>query len=345
MLFFIVFKKYIRFLRKESLIKLILLILIILIFGSLGMYIVETGRNSNVDSLGDAFWWGIVTVATVGYGDIYPITVSGRIIGAIMMIFGVGFLGMFTATIASVFVERKMKIDRGLKALKNLNGHILLCGWNYSANVIISEIHNDNKEKEIVIIANLNENPVNEDHVYFIKGDSTDINKLEMACFRTASVAIVLYDESTPKNSGDGQSILTVLAIKHEQPSIYVCIQLMNESNMSHCHRAGADEVVVTGGLTSKLLVQAALDHGVTKVITELLSREYGSEFYKIKCPIKYIGQNYKSALTAFKDEYNGIIIGIEKTDKLLTNPKGDVIIDKDDFLIIVADERPQIEK
>jgi voltage-gated potassium channel len=344
MLFFIIFKKYMRFIRKGSLIRLILLTLIIIIFGSLGMYIVEIGKNNNVDSLGDAFWWGIVTIATVGYGDIYPVTVTGRIIGAVMMIFGVGFLGMFTATIASVFIERKMRLDRGLKALKNLNGHILLCGWNYSANVIISEIHADNKEKEIVIIANLNENPVNEDHVYFIKGDSTDISKLEMACFRTASVAIVLHDESAPKNSGDGQSILTVLAIKHEQPGVYVCIQLMNESNMSHCQRAGADEVVVTGGLTSKLLVQAALDHGVTKVITELLSKEYGSEIYKIKCPKKYIGQNYKYALIAFKDEYNGIIIGIEKTDKFLTNPKGDVIIDKDDYLIVVADNRPVIE-
>jgi voltage-gated potassium channel len=344
MLFFIIFKKYMRFLRKENLIKLILLTLIILIFGSLGMYLFERGKNNNVHSLGDALWWGIVTVATVGYGDIFPVTISGRIIGAIMMIFGIGFLGMFTATIASVFIEKKMRIDRGVKALKNLNGHILLCGWNYSADVIISEIHTDNKEKEIVIIANLNENPVNEDHVHFIKGDPTDISKLEMACFKTASVAIVLHDESTKGNSGDGQSILTVLAIKHEQPSVYVCIQLMNESNMAHCHRAGADEVVVTGGLTSKLLVQAALDHGVTKVITELMSKKYGSEIYKIKCPKKYIGQNFKSALVAFKDEYNGIIIGIEKPDQLLTNPKGDVILNKDDYLIVVAENRPQIE-
>jgi len=344
MLFFIIFKKYIRFLRKENIIKLILMTLIVLLLGSLGMYIFETGKNSNVKSIGDSIWWGIVTLTTVGYGDISPATIGGRIIGGFMMVFGVGFLGMLTATIASVFIERKMRMDRGLKALKNLNGHILLCGWNYIANEIISEIHTDNKEKDIVIVANLNENPVNEDHVHFIKGDPTDISKLEMACFRSASVAIVLHDESAPKNSGDGQSILTVLALKHEQPSIYVCIQIMNENNLEHCHRAGADEVIITGGLNAKLLVQAALDHGVTRVILELMSKKYGNEIYKIKCPKEYIGQNFKSVLVAFKDKHDSIVIGIEKTDQFITNPRVDVVLDKNDYLIVIAEDRPNIE-
>jgi voltage-gated potassium channel len=344
MLFFIIFKKYVRFLRKENLVKLTLITLLVLIFGSLGMFLFETGKNSSVKSLWDTMWWGIVTLTTVGYGDIYPTTIGGRIIGAFMMVFGIGFLGMFTATVASIFVERKIRLDRGLKALKNLNGHILLCGWNYSANEIISEIHADNKEKDIVIIANLDVNPVDEEHVYFVKGSPTEMSKLEMACFRTASVAIVLCDKSKLDNSGDGQSILTVLALKHEQPSIYVCIQLMDENNVEHCNRAGADEVIVTGGLTSKLLVQAALDHGVTRVVSELMSKKYGNEIYKIKCPHKYIGQNFKSALIAFKDEHNGIIIGIEKTDQFLTNPKIDVVLDKDDYLIVVAEDRPNIE-
>jgi voltage-gated potassium channel len=118
----------------------------------------------------------------------------------------------------------------------------------------------------------------------------------------------------------------------------------MDENNLEHCNRAGADEIVVSGGLTSKLLVQAALDHGVTKVVLELTSKKYGNEIYKIKCPSKYVGKNFKSALADFKDEYNGIIIGIEKTNQFLTNPKSDVVLDKDDYLILVAEDRPNIE-
>jgi len=279
-------------------------------------------------------------MTTVGYGDVYPVTFAGRIVGAVVMVFGIGFLGMFTATLASLFVERKMIEDRGLRPLKNLKDHIILCGRNYCAREVISEIHTEDKSRDIVIVADLNEKPVVEDHIHFVKGDPSDISKLEMACLRTANVAIVLHDES----SGDGQTILTVLAIKREQPSIYGCIQISDEKNVVHCNRAGADEVIVTGGLTAKLLGQAALDHGVTKVVSEILSNQYGNELYKVNCPGKYSGKDFKTVFTGFKDEYDGIIIGIEKSGDLMTNPKNDIIVDKGDYLIIIAEKRPEIQ-
>ncbi|MGB9596137.1 MAG: potassium channel family protein [Candidatus Poribacteria bacterium] len=344
MIFYIIFKKYFRFIKKENIGRLLLISLFMLFAGSILLYLLEKGKNENINSYGDALWWGIVTLATVGYGDIFPITIAGRIVGAFVILFGIGFIGLFTASIASVFVERKLRQDRGLKALKNLKGHILICGWNYNAKEIISEIHLDNREREIVIIANLEEKPIDEDHIHFVRGNPADISKLEMACFRTAEVAIVLHDDSIPGNGGDGQSILTVLTIKKEHPNIYVCIQILDENNAEHCKRAGADEIIVTGGMTSKLLAQSALDHGVTKVVSELMSQKYGNEIYKIPCPQRYIGHNFKSALAEFKDEYDGIIIGIEKPNQLLTNPKSDILLDKGDYIIVISEQRPHID-
>jgi voltage-gated potassium channel len=65
--------------------------------------------SGDFPSTWDGIWWAMVTVTTVGYGDIYPKTVDGRIIAMVVMLFGIGFLSVLTATVASYFV----KSDRG----------------------------------------------------------------------------------------------------------------------------------------------------------------------------------------------------------------------------------------
>jgi voltage-gated potassium channel len=57
-------------------------------------------------SLWDGVWWAVVTVTTVGYGDLYPKTVQGRLIGMVLMFVGIGFLSLLTAAVASRFVRQ-----------------------------------------------------------------------------------------------------------------------------------------------------------------------------------------------------------------------------------------------
>jgi voltage-gated potassium channel len=77
--------------------------LLIVIFSSISILIVEKNPQSNIQSAEDAIWWSIVTVTTVGYGDKFPVTTEGRIIGTILMLFGVGMFGTYTAYIAAWF--------------------------------------------------------------------------------------------------------------------------------------------------------------------------------------------------------------------------------------------------
>jgi voltage-gated potassium channel len=79
--------------------------LVVVGLGAICIFAVENGHNNNIHSIGDAFWWSIVTVTTVGYGDVSPVTTEGRVIAVVLMIVGIGFLGMFTATITSFFLE------------------------------------------------------------------------------------------------------------------------------------------------------------------------------------------------------------------------------------------------
>jgi voltage-gated potassium channel len=67
----------------------------------------SAAKNGNIKTLGQSFWWAIVTTTTVGYGDEYPVTWQGRIVASIIMLVGVGLIGTVSASVASWFVSRR----------------------------------------------------------------------------------------------------------------------------------------------------------------------------------------------------------------------------------------------
>ena len=71
-------------------------------------------------SMWDGVWWAVVTVTTVGYGDFVPKDVEGRLIGIAVMVLGIGFIAVLTATIASQFVQNDTRSDEVLEALRRI---------------------------------------------------------------------------------------------------------------------------------------------------------------------------------------------------------------------------------
>ena len=83
--------------------------IITIVFGALGVYLTEAEyAGANIKSLSDAFWWAIQTVSTVGYGDVYPVTPEGRIIGIFVMFAGIGILATFITALGSKLIEFKL---------------------------------------------------------------------------------------------------------------------------------------------------------------------------------------------------------------------------------------------
>jgi voltage-gated potassium channel Kch len=101
------------------------LVVFVLFMGAGGFYLEEHGHNANVHGFGDGLWWAIVTMTTVGYGDISPVTPGGRMVGAVLMISGISALGLFTATIAAYMIRA-----RQLDALwiRRMHDHVVICG-------------------------------------------------------------------------------------------------------------------------------------------------------------------------------------------------------------------------
>jgi voltage-gated potassium channel len=76
----------------------------VMVICSAALYLAENGINKTITSPLDALWWGVVTLTTVGYGDVYPVTPEGRLAASALMLLGIGLFGAITATITSYLI-------------------------------------------------------------------------------------------------------------------------------------------------------------------------------------------------------------------------------------------------
>jgi voltage-gated potassium channel len=83
----------------------------ITVLGALLAWLVERDSNPQFAEFGNSLWWAMVTVCTVGYGDIVPQTTAGRLVGGVLMVTGIGTIGLLASSLAGVFVRRAQKGD------------------------------------------------------------------------------------------------------------------------------------------------------------------------------------------------------------------------------------------
>jgi voltage-gated potassium channel len=333
-------KRLWRFLQRENLDRLLFIIGILIAVSSIGLSWVEPEL-----SLVDALWWNIVTLATVGYGDIAPVTLVGRLIAVVDMIFGIGVLAAFSATIASILIERKIREDLGMSSY-NFKDHIILCEWNYRSRFILKELRLDSQSKEIpiVLIANIERKPIDDENLFFIRGQVSD-ETLERANLVKAKTVIILGDDSLDYTARDAKVILSTLTVESLNSNAYTIVELVNEAYVQTCKRAKADEIIVSSELSSMLISQATLNHGITKVISELLTSQDGSnQLYKIPVPKSQVGLPFMEVFIQMKQVYQSIVLAVQKGSEgeVISNPPSDYQLENNDYLLVIAHEKPR---
>lgn len=335
--FFTFLKKFITLLQREKIFKVLVILLFVVLMGSMAFTYFERKIHFI-----DALWWSVVTLTTVGYGDISPTTTGGRVVGMIVMITGIGFLGILTASIATIFIEDKLLENKGMKST-DVKDHFIICGWNFRGNDMVLELRSDPKCSDIplVVIADIQEKPTNDPQLRFIRGE-VNADVLKKANLEGAQVVIILSDDHLDAYARDAKTILNTLTIKSLNPQVYTCVELMDSKNVEHCRMAKADEIIVAGELGTNMLIQAALDHGITHLISELVSNQYGKELYKIKLPSAFAGRTFFEALCEMKKQHAILCVGVEdKTGNFIASPDNDYTFDQEDRLIVISSERP----
>jgi voltage-gated potassium channel len=124
-----------RLVRHRGLALLFVSWLAVMVICSIFLYVAENGVNKAITSPLDAFWWGIVTLTTVGYGDVYPVTGEGRVAAAVLMLLGISLFSGITATLTSILLAGRDPEPSGdrLRILAALHRDGLLTDDEYAA--------------------------------------------------------------------------------------------------------------------------------------------------------------------------------------------------------------------
>ena len=160
----------------------------------------------------------------VGYGDITPETLPGRFIATMDMLVGIGVLAVLTAKIASTLVEHKNQERLGMKTY-NPQNHFIICEWNYRTQNILKELRHEPKTRRlpVVLIANIEGKPIDDDYLYFVRGDASD-ETLMRANLPESDTVIILGDDSLEYSNRDVRVALATLTLESINPDVYTIV-------------------------------------------------------------------------------------------------------------------------
>lgn len=138
--------------KKFELLTLAIFASFVIFAGSSAIYIFETNHNPKINTLYDALYWSIVTMGTVGYGDIVPVTTEGMAVAMILIIFGVAILAFLTSIIVSSFQNKlaELKESRLYYDIDKLEHYILICGYGRVGEVVAKMLHDDGVDLVII---------------------------------------------------------------------------------------------------------------------------------------------------------------------------------------------------
>ena len=300
----------------NELTKIITILIIMWVFGAIGILILESKNQPDFNSLKNTLWWTIVTMTTVGYGDMSPKGDYSRLFATFLMLTGIGISGLFTSTMSSIFVTKKIREGRGLETVKTKN-HIVICGYNPNLEMILDFIIKSyNNEFPIVLVNDLSEDKINsilskynKIEIKFVKGDHSRENILEKANVQNSKSVMVLTDDTDI--NGDQKTILSTLTLKNINSNLRVIAQVSNRENITHLRRANVDEIIINDKFETFITASHILDPGVPQALYQLIDENSLHKFQSKSIPENFIGKTFDELSKSLRQKFGWIAIGL----------------------------------
>jgi len=322
----------------KKIIHFFTILVIIYVIGILGYVIIEKYNFL------DALYMTMITISTVGFREVAPLSQAGKIFTIVLIMLGVTLVVYGLGSITSFIIEGEMrKFIRGMimdKTIKKLKGHYIICGAGRTGSKIIEEMKH---LKRPFVVIESDENRIKEIleeyiDILIIKGDATRDEILIEAGIDHASFLVGVL-------SSDADNLFLTLTGKYLNNNIKIVTRAIESNSEKKLRKAGADYIISALDIAANRIVSIVTNPEVVSFFDVV--RETGIEGLKFE--LVEISEKSPLQKLSLKDaqlpqKTNLIIIGIRKHSEMHINPMYDTILESGNKLLVLGNER-QIEK
>ncbi|MGK0362098.1 MAG: voltage-gated potassium channel [Bradymonadia bacterium] len=320
------------------------------VVGGITLFFVEHGANAKMQTMGDGIWWALVTLTTVGYGDISPVTGVGRAIGGLLMVTGLFNLALFAGIVGHALLGSVLSIREEQFRMTGYVNHLVVCGYDAGSRLVLDSLLAENMgDERIVIFANTERPPEVPSEFTWIKGEPTYEAELPKARIAYARAVVLIGSRSLLPQQADAQTILTAFTIrgymrKHSATAnraapLHIVAEVQDNENAEHARKAGADEVIATTRLGFNLLAHAVHEPGTGTIMSDIVS---------VSSHNLYVGQRPRGVATgtfgtlaaAVRKKTGALILGVRVDGEDVMNPHDGTFVPDDALLLYMAEKR-----
>lgn len=308
--------------------------------------------DSGIRTIPDALWYAVVTLTTVGYGDISPTTTGGKVIGYIFVFGSVGVLGLLIGNLLTVINDYKENKRLG-KFGCQLNHHIVIVGWNKFANLVTEQLINASVKVAIVVNDKTHVDAIREYYskhkVFVLYSDFDQYDFIrKKTCINDAINVFVNLDDDTEN---------LVLMINYQRKfkhDLQYSVILHNSELHDTFKSAGASNIISKDDIAAKIVASFIFEPYVAEYTEDLISsatheEDYDIQEYRVISENIFLNHKYNDLYFELRKNYDCLLIGLVRTINgkrtIIKNPNDDKLrIEEGDYLILITNGPGEIE-
>jgi len=302
-------------------------LLLLLLGGTIGFHLIEGWPVL------DSLYMTIITLSTVGFRELAPLSPQGKIFTSALIILGVGTLAYALTSTVETLIERGLLLQRRRvhMGIKRLSDHVIVCGYGRMGRTVAEQLRARGQPIVLVEKEPLAAEQVEQQGFFQVVGDATEDGVLvEAGVERAKALATVL--------SHDADNLFVTLSARNLNPKLIIIARASNEKNEAKMIAAGATRVLNPYRSGGRLMVRQLLQPSVTEFIAsieEFTEAEVCLEEIQVQAGSTLAGTMLKDS--PIKRELNLLVIGVRRGGRTVFNPAIDLAPEAGDTLLVLG--------